>query len=182
MIDISLHLLDLMQNSAHAKASRVSVLIEDDPEKDDLSVTVKDDGKGMSVEERRLAMDPFYSTGGKKTGLGLPLALQAAQAAGGKVAVSSEVGRGTEVRVSFRKSHIDRQPIGDPVSSVVAFLAGNGTISVTFEYRGPDAGFRLDSDDELTDEGGRPKGQIAFLWSVEEKLRDGLAAAGFRPD
>ncbi len=182
MIDLSLHLLDLMQNASHAKATRVSVQIEDDPAADRLLITVSDNGCGMSEQEARLAVDPFYSSSGKKTGLGLPMAIQAAETAGGTVHINTEVGRGTDVTVLFRKSHVDRQPLGDPASSILAFLAGNPEVRTVFEYRGPEGRFSFDSASLRTDEGGKPLGQLAFLWSAEEKLRDGLAKAGFRPD
>jgi sensor histidine kinase regulating citrate/malate metabolism len=182
MIDLSLHLLDLMQNASHAKANRVSVQIEDDPAQDRLVITVSDNGCGMSEREVKLAVDPFYSSFGKKTGLGLPMAIQAAEMAGGTVHINSEVGRGTQVTVLFRRSHVDRQPLGDPASSIVAFLAGNPEVRTVFEYRGPQGTFSFDSASCATDEGGKPAGQLAFLWSAEERLRNGLAKAGFRPD
>ncbi|HHW25745.1 MAG TPA: sensor histidine kinase [Firmicutes bacterium] len=182
MVDISLHLLDLLENTKNANATRVSVLIEDDPEEDTLRITVSDNGRGMSEQELKLAVDPFYSSSGKKTGLGLPMVIQAAEMAGGTVNIKSEVGRGTDVTVLFRRSHLDRQPMGDPAASIVAFLAGNPGIATEFEYRGPKGRYRFDSASEMTDEGGKPLGHLAFLWSAEEKLREGLAKAGFRPD
>lgn len=182
MVDISLHLLDLLQNSSRAGATCVSVLIEDNQEEDRLRLTVSDDGRGMNEQEVKLAVDPFYSSDGKKTGLGLPMVIQAAQMAGGTVDIKAEQGSGTRVQVLFRRSHVDRQPFGDPVASMIAFLAGNSNVAVVFEYRGPKGTFRFDSASEMTDEGGKPLGQLAFLWAVEERLRDGLAKAGFRPD
>ncbi len=45
MVDLSLHLLDLMQNSAHAGAQNVQVGILESIDEDLLEVTVSDDGK-----------------------------------------------------------------------------------------------------------------------------------------
>ena len=66
MVDLSLHLLDLLQNSAHAGARNVEVLIVEDLEQDLLEVTVSDDGKGITSDEIERVLDPFYTTSTKK--------------------------------------------------------------------------------------------------------------------
>ena len=102
IIDLSLHLLDLLQNSAHAGAGEVRVSIIEDEAADILQIRVSDDGKGMSSDEQVRALDPFYtSSNSKKVGLGLPLVAQAA-AAGGSVAIDSEESGGTQVTVTYK--------------------------------------------------------------------------------
>ncbi len=182
MVDLSLHLLDLMQNSAHASAHRVWVLISQDVAGDRLQISVTDDGRGMSQEELKLARDPFYTSARKKVGLGLPFIIQASEMAGGTVTIRSTEGRGTEVSVLFRLSHVDRQPLGDPVSTLVSFIAGNPDIGVEFTYQGPGGKFHFDSDKICPREERSAMGQIAFLSLVEERLREGLALASYRPD
>ena len=137
MIDISLHLLDLLQNCAHAGATRVEVSVREDAQEDLLQVTVKDNGRGMDGGLVKKALDPFYSSSPKRVGLGLPFIAQAASMAGGRVRVDSTPGRGTEVTATFRLSHVDRQPVGDLVATAVSFLAGNsGTeLSITYSHR-----------------------------------------------
>ncbi len=89
MFDISLHLLDLLENSADAGARNVALEITEDPSADALTVSVSDDGRGMTGDEVRLALDPFYSSKPKKVGLGLPMAALAARMAGGEVSLDS---------------------------------------------------------------------------------------------
>ncbi len=66
-------------------------------------LTVRDTGVGMSSEVIAHAFEPFYTTKptGVGTGLGLATCHSIVQAAGGRIDIASEVGRGTTVRVSL---------------------------------------------------------------------------------
>ncbi len=183
MLDISMHLLDLLQNCAHAGATRAAVEVCQDFEHDVLSVSVSDDGRGMDPGERAKALDPFYSSQRKRVGLGLPMIAQAARMAGGSISLDSAPGKGTAVKAVFKMSHVDRQPLGDLAATAVSFLAGNPAMDLVLTYSGP--GGRVFSFDSLKDFPPRAReslGQIGFLCVAEEKLRDGLASAGFSPD
>ncbi|MDK1032512.1 MAG: ATP-binding protein [Planctomycetia bacterium] len=89
MEDLSLHVLDVMENALAAKADRIEVRIIEEREKDLLKIEIQDNGRGMDSEMVNRALDPFYtSKPGKRIGLGLPLLAQAAVEAGGKMEVS----------------------------------------------------------------------------------------------
>lgn len=66
-----------------------------------LEVEVTDDGKGMTEEELRKALLPFYSTKARGTGLGLVMARQAVTRLGGKMEIRSSPGAGTAVKLSL---------------------------------------------------------------------------------
>jgi len=68
-----------------------------------VEVRVADTGGGMSPEVLTQAIDPFFTTKpvGKGTGLGLSMVYGTMKAHGGTVAIHSEPGRGTEVRLGF---------------------------------------------------------------------------------
>ena len=72
MRDLSLHLMDIIENSIAAQASVVQIELDD---KDGmLTVIVHDNGKGMDNRTKAKAEDPFYTTRTtRKIGLGLPL-------------------------------------------------------------------------------------------------------------
>ena len=78
---------------------------------------MRDDGKGMTAEELRGAVDPFVTDGVKhprrKVGLGLPFLIQAAEQAGGGWEISSEKGKGTAVEAWFDAGNVDAPPLGD---------------------------------------------------------------------
>jgi len=62
MQDLSLHILDLIQNSIAADASHIELTIYEDKDKNWLIVDIEDNGKGMDETAMRRATDPFYTT------------------------------------------------------------------------------------------------------------------------
>lgn len=114
MEDLSLHILDIVENALRAGARNVVIRLFESAEDDRLVLEIIDDGEGMDEESVRRSCDPFFTTKpGKRIGLGLPFLAQAAQEAEGKLEIESAPGRGTKVRATFRLSHIDRKPIGN---------------------------------------------------------------------
>jgi signal transduction histidine kinase len=68
-------------------------------------VEIADSGCGMTKEQLLRIFDPFYTTKTNGTGLGLPMVKRTVNAHGGIVAVTSQVGKGTEVRILFPIPH-----------------------------------------------------------------------------
>lgn len=66
-----------------------------------VDVTIADDGVGMTEEDARKALLPFYTTKPKGTGLGLVMARQAVSRQGGKMEIKSVRGEGTTVKISL---------------------------------------------------------------------------------
>lgn len=119
MKEISLNILDIAQNSIAANAGTVRIEISEDAETDRMTVTIADDGKGMSEEMLATVTDPF-TTGRttRRVGLGIPLLKMAAELTGGSLDIKSKLGEGTTVTAVFGLSHIDRQPLGDIASTI----------------------------------------------------------------
>jgi nitrogen fixation/metabolism regulation signal transduction histidine kinase len=59
MREISLHLLDIAENSVAANAKNIKLLVCEDLQDDKLTASVMDDGKGMSAEMAAKVVDPF---------------------------------------------------------------------------------------------------------------------------
>jgi len=136
MEDLSLHILDIVENSISASANRIEILIAEDTHRDLLCLEIKDNGKGMDAEARVRALDPFFTTRTtRRVGLGLPLLAQAARESGGKLEITSEPGRGTTIKAVFQLSHPDRKPLGDIAETLRTILSGRPELDLQFEYK-----------------------------------------------
>ena len=135
MRDLSLHLLDLAQNSITAGASLVSVRITVDGT-GMLEMTLKDDGKGMSPELLKQVTSPFATTRTtRKVGLGIPMMAENAEKAGGALKIESTVGRGTELTVTMDTANIDCLPLGDLAGTLLSLILTN-PLSPDFLFEG----------------------------------------------
>jgi anti-sigma regulatory factor (Ser/Thr protein kinase) len=143
--DLSLHILDIAENSVRARAKRIEITITRDAAGDFLTVEVKDDGSGMDRETLARVRDPFFTTKGKKTGLGIPFLAQAAEQAGGSLTVDSAPGTGTRLSVTFKWSHVDRPVIGSMADTLLTLIAGHPDLDVLYEERDDNAVFRFDT-------------------------------------
>jgi len=120
--ELALHILDIAQNSIRAGAVEIRISISESSADDLLTIVISDDGKGMDQETLQKAADPFFtSRTTRRVGLGLPLLSMNASLSGGEMKMTSSPGVGTVVTASFRRSHIDRPPLGD-IGGTVSFL------------------------------------------------------------
>lgn len=146
MREISLHILDVMQNSIEAEASRIDLLIEQDTMTDSLVVTVADNGRGMDEAYAKAVLDPFVtSRRTRRVGLGLPLLKASAERSGGTLRVESQVGKGTTVTATFGLSNIDRPPMGNLKDTLLSVIVANANLDVHYEHRVDGEYFELDT-------------------------------------
>ena len=59
MEDLSLHILDIAENSIAAEARKIEIIIDENRDKDLLIIEIKDDGKGMDQKMLKKALDPY---------------------------------------------------------------------------------------------------------------------------
>jgi hypothetical protein len=144
--DLSLHILDIVENSIRAKASRIEIKVIEDIRKDLLTIEIKDNGQGIDEETIKKVFDPFFTTKAtRKVGLGLPLLSQAARESGGDIEIESEVGRGTRVKATFGYSNIDRKPLGNMEATLTTLIAGNPEVDFIYEHKRDEFEYRLDT-------------------------------------
>lgn len=135
MRELSLHILDALENSLAAGATAVELIVEEDMVADRLVIAVRDNGRGMSQVQLSRIFDPFFTTRSTRhVGLGIPLFKAAAERCGGDLTVTSQPGRGTMLRATFQHSHIDRAPLGDMTGTLLAVILA-GTCDLHYVHR-----------------------------------------------
>lgn len=135
MQDLSLHILDLMENGVNARAKTIRLEITENPEEDSMKIVLVDDGRGMEEEKLKEVLNPFYTTRTtRKVGLGLPLFAQVARETNGQVEVQSRPGQGTRIEGIFTWHHWDRPPMGNMVVSLITFMQGHPEIDVIYRH------------------------------------------------
>lgn len=179
MEDLSLHILDIAENSITAGANRIEIGILEDIEKDIFSVEIKDNGKGMSQEVLKKVTDPFYTTRRtRRVGLGLSFLSQSAKEAEGDISITSEEGVGTTVYAYFRHSHIDRKPLGNIVDTLIVLIAGNPDIDFFYEHRRNNNTYSIDTREIRSELEGIPLNSPEVIKIIREDLQNGLKGLG----
>lgn len=151
MKELSLNILDISQNSISAGASLVEIYLVED-ESRILTLTIKDNGCGMSREVVERVTNPFYTTRTtRKVGLGIPLLKLAAEQTGGELKIESVTREespescGTTVTATFHTDSIDFTPIGDMVSTMCVIIQGHPEIDYIFRHKSPELDVELDT-------------------------------------
>lgn len=132
MQDISLHLLDIIENSVRAGSKNIQIRIIKDANANFLRIIVSDDGIGMDSITIEKAQDPFFTSKTerkKKVGLGIPLLKQNAELCNGSFQMSSEPGKGTVLTAEFQLDHIDRMPLGDLKETLLSAIVGHPEVN-----------------------------------------------------
>lgn len=135
MEDLSLHILDIAENAIAAGARRIAISINENQKQDRLTIRITDNGKGMSKSALKKAVDPFFTTKQKKTGLGLALFAQAAQMSDGELRIKSRPRQGTTVEAKFRSTHIDLQPLTKMAETILGLVIGHPEIDFRYQHR-----------------------------------------------
>jgi anti-sigma regulatory factor (Ser/Thr protein kinase) len=179
--ELALHVLDILQNTVEAGATRVTLTIHEDVPVDRLTITVADNGRGMDTVTAARVTDPFYTTRTTRhVGLGLPLYAMAAEQAGGRLRIASQPGAGTTVDATFQLSHPDRQPLGDMAGTLLAFLLSERMPELRYEHRlsdnstpSGDQTFEFDTADIRAELGDVPFSHPAVVQWLAEFLEEG---------
>jgi signal transduction histidine kinase len=146
MEDLSLHILDIAENSIAAEASKIEIIIDEDRDKDLLTIEIKDDGKGMDQETLKKALDPFFTTRTtRRVGLGLSFLSQAAEESGGKMELKSVPNEGTTTRATFRLSHPDCKPMGNIIETIRTLIISHPEIDFVYEHHKDNSIYRFDT-------------------------------------
>lgn len=177
MEDISLHILDIAENSVAAGATLIMISLVLRRDEDSLTVEIRDNGKGMAQDLAEKALDPFFtSRTTRSVGLGLSLLAQSARETGGDVAIESAPGMGTKVSARFRPTHIDMKPMGDIAETLAVLIAGSPEIDFvfTYDYDGAESPFSFDTREIRADLEDIPINAPEVLSVLRDNLKTSL--------
>ena len=177
MPELALHILDLVQNSISAGATRIVVKIVLDTAADTLTISIEDDGCGMTEEFVARVISPFTtSRTTRKVGLGIPMFKQLAEMCEGGFEISSRVNEGTQLTARFKASHLDLPPLGDMPGTICSLLlACPEGVEFEFFFGADDREFDLDTAQIREALGGLPLNEPDILEWVRQYAEEGIA-------
>ncbi|TAH55829.1 MAG: HAMP domain-containing histidine kinase [Treponema sp.] len=166
---------DLTQNAIEAGSSIITVeMIMTDTT---ISVSIRDNGKGMTGEQLARATDPFYTDGikhpGRKVGLGIPFLIQTAETTGGSWNIRSDRGNGadipsgTAVDCSFDLTNIDTPPVGDVAGYFRHILSFDGRYELIISGTFPGTSFTVKRSEVLDALGLAEQGSFTDAGSLK---------------
>lgn len=176
MRELSLHILDIAQNSISANASLVQIIIEENTAENLLSIEIIDNGKGMSPEFLKTVRDPFSTTRTtRKVGMGISLFEAAAIACGGRLELDSKLGEGTTLKTYFKLDHINRAPIGDMAGTIQTLISGSPDIDFIYRHSKDGKQFQLETTQLRNVLEGVPLDTPDVLSWISDYVTEGLS-------
>ena len=169
--EISLHILDVAENSVRAGATLVRIEVLADTAENTLSITIEDNGCGMSKKQLEKVEDPFFTTRStRKVGLGIPFFKQEALVTGGSFSIRSKEGDGTVTKAVFLLDSIDRMPLGDMTATIHTLVTGHEEMDFYYRYDCDGRGFVLDTREMKEILGNVPLGLPEVSGFIKEYL------------
>ncbi len=179
MKDLSMHVLDIIQNSVAAGAKNIEILIDEEISKDILTICIKDDGKGMSPSLLAQIRDPFItSRTTRKVGLGIPLFEQTCSISAGDILIESEVDVGTTVTATLKHSHIDRPPLGDIGGTMFIQIVTEPDIDYIYKHTINGKSFEIKTVEIKKILEGIPFSEPSVMEWIRSSIEEGLEMLG----
>ena len=105
--------MNLINNSLEAGADRVTLALAGSEH--ELTITVTDNGPGLTGHQPRQLIEAFYTTKSHGTGLGLAIVRHLVHGMGGDVSARSAMGQGTTLRFDLPRAEGGRgRPVRNP--------------------------------------------------------------------
>lgn len=175
MRELSLHILDIAQNSIVAEADEIRIAIIEDYKDDRLAICIKDDGRGMDQETVAKVIDPFYTTRTtRKVGLGIPMFKQAAELCEGNFTIESKPGVGTDIVAEFKHSHIDRMPLGNMSDTLITIINSSAKIDLVYTHEIGEEKFILSTREIKKTLGELPITNLDVLIWLRDYIKENL--------
>lgn len=174
MRELSMHILDIAQNSISAGASVIKIVIDEDLKSDILTIIIEDNGKGMDEDEVNKVTNPFFtSRTTRKVGLGVPMFKASAKACEGTFQIKSSKGNGTYVEARFKHSHIDRAPLGNMVDTMIVLITSDINIDFVYTHKKNNNEYILNTKEIKEVLGEVPINSIEVLDWIKSNITEG---------
>jgi len=171
--DLSLHLLDIIQNSVKAGATGIDVTISTDPGKDLMTLIVSDNGCGMDSLFLKKVSDPFTTTRTTRAvGLGIPLLKESCEMTGGNLEITSTKGIGTRLEAKFIISSIDRIPIGNIGDTFFGLILDRPEMNYRLTFINCEKEFTLDFESLRNQMDGVPLNELTVCTWIKESIEE----------
>lgn len=95
--------VNIILNSTEAMPNGGDLIVQTQDINNSLEISIQDNGIGIPKDKIKHLFDPFYTTKEKGTGLGLFIVHQIIQNNKGRIAIDSDINKGTIVKVRFEK-------------------------------------------------------------------------------
>ncbi|MBE9547714.1 MAG: ATP-binding protein [Proteobacteria bacterium] len=179
MLELSMHILDIVENSTRAGAKLIKINIVEDIKKDIFSIEIIDDGAGMNGDTLKKALDPFFTTKKvREIGLGLPMLSHSAKITGGDFTIESKEGEGTRIAAEYKHSHIDRQPLGNITGTLITLITGNPEVDFVHSHKNNAETYTLDTRDIRKELEDIPINNTEVLKLIRKNIEEGLEEIG----
>lgn len=173
MKELSLHILDVVENSFKAEATLVTVKLFENTEKNEINIFIRDNGRGMSREVLENVINPFFTTRTtRKVGLGLSLLKATAERCNGGFSISSELGAGTEVEAHFERNNIDLPPIGDFATTIVSLIGNSYNCDILLVRKLDKKEYKLDTREIKKTLECEDLNEVDILMWIKEYLKE----------
>lgn len=179
MKELSLHILDIGQNSVSAGADFIEIIVDENTIMDSLDILIRDNGCGMDAETAQKVIDPFYtSRTTRKVGLGIPMFKANAEQCEGSFKLTSAPGVGTTLEALFKRSHIDRVPLGNMADTIMAMVMANPQGDLLYRHSLDEKVFAMDTREFREALGDVPLDEVEVLIWIKGYVAEGLSDIG----
>ena len=175
MNELSLHILDIVQNSLKANAKLIEITINENSKDDSYTIIISDNGHGMDEKTLTKVSDPFYTTRTtRKVGMGTSLFKMAAELCDGTFHIQSTVGVGTKVTASFVKSHVNRAPLGAIEDTITILMLNDCDVDVVYKHIIDKKEYIFDTREVRQVLDGIPFTDYDVIAWVKNNIKDGI--------
>lgn len=175
MNELSLHILDICQNSIKANATLIQILIDENTKNNTFCITIMDNGHGMDEKTLSDVADPFFTTRTtRKVGLGISLFKMATEQTDGYLEIHSILNEGTTVKAMFNHNHIDRAPLGDIEESLSILVLNEANIDIMYKHTYNNKKYVFDTREIKKVLDGIPFTEYSVIMWIKDNIKEGI--------